>query len=66
MAGYNKSLDEMEILNYVAAFGFRGVDPKVFYKAFFKTHTKANVMVSNVAETFNGCIINARTLIYML
>ena len=33
-----------------------------------KTHTKIDVIMNNIAETFNGCIINAKTkhLIYML
>ena len=58
----------MENLNHVAAVGFKGVNPKVFYKAFLKTDTKAHVIVNNFVETFNGYIINASTkhLIYML
>ena len=33
-----------------------------------KTHTKADVIMNNLVETFNGYIINARTkhLIYIL
>ena len=33
-----------------------------------KTHTKADVIMNNIVETFNGYIVNARTkhLIYML
>ena len=58
----------MENLNHVAAIGFRRVNPKVFCMAFSKTNTKDDVIVDNLAETFNGYMINARTeyLIYML
>ena len=68
MADYNKALDEMENLNHVAIAGFKGANPKVFCRAFLKTDTKADVIVNNLAETFNGYIINARTkhLIYIL
>ena len=67
MADYNEALDGMRILNHAAAGRFRGANPKVFCRAFFKTDTKADV-VNNLVETFNGYIINARTkhLIYML
>ena len=42
--------------------------PKVFFKAFLKTDTKADVVINNLAKTFNGYMINAMTkhLIYML
>ena len=58
----------MENLNHATTIGFRGANPKVFCKAFLKTYTKADVIVNNLAETFNRYIINARTkhLIYTL
>ena len=68
MVDYNEDLDEMENLNYVATVGFRGANPKVLCRAFLKTNTKADVIVNNLAKTFNEYIINARTkpLRYML
>ena len=58
MADYNEALDEMKILNHVAAAGFRRANPKVFCRAFLKTNTKVDVIVNNLVETFNGYIIN--------
>ena len=68
MANYNEVLDEMENLNYATTIGFRGANPKVLCRAFLKIDTKAYLIVNNLAEAFNGYIINARTkhLIYML
>ena len=65
---YNEVMDELEKLNLAATVGFRGSNPKVLCMEFMKTHTKADVIMSNLAKTFNGYIINARTkhLIYML
>ena len=58
----------MENLNHATAVGFRGANPKVLCRAFLKTSTKVDVIVNNLAETFNGYIINGRTkhLIHML
>ena len=68
IADYNEERDELEKLNHATTIGFRGSNPKVFYRAFMKTHTTIDVIMNNLAETFNGYIINARTrhLIYML
>ena len=68
MEDYNEALDEMENVNLATAVGFRGVNPKVFCRAFMKTDTMYDVIVNIIIETFNSYIINARTkhLIYML
>ena len=68
MADYNKSLDEMENVNPVSIDGFRRANQKVFCRAFQKTNTKCDVTINNIAETFNGYIINSRTkhMIYTL
>ena len=60
MADYIVAFDEIENLNHAADVGFRGTNLKVFYR-------QVDVVVNNLAETFNGFIINARTkhLIYM-
>ena len=61
-------MDDLEKVNHAIAVAFRVSNPKVFCMAFMKTHTKADVIMNNFSETFNGYIINARTkhLIYML
>ena len=68
IANYNEAMEELEKVNPATTVGFKGSNPKVFCKAFMKTHTKANVIMNNLTKTFNGFIINARTklLIYML
>ena len=55
-------------MNPTIVVGFKGSNPKVFCRAVMKTHTKADVIMNNLAETFNGYIINSRTkhLIYIL
>ena len=54
MANYNEALDEMENLNSVAAIGFKGVNLKVFHREFLKPYTKIDVIVNNLAQTFDG------------
>ena len=68
IADYNEAIEELEKVNPTVVVGFKGSNPKVFYRGFMKTQTKVNVIMNNIAKTFNGYIINARTkhLIYML
>ena len=68
IAYYNEAIEELEIVNLVAAVGFKGSNIKVLCRAFMKTQTKVDVIMNNIVETFNGYIINARTkyLICML
>ena len=68
IAYHNAAIEELEKVNPATTIGFKGSNPKVFYRAFMKTQTKADVIMNNSIETFNGYIINARTnhLIYML
>ena len=68
IAEYNEIMDKLEKVNPAAFAGFRGSNPKVLCRAFMKTHIKANVIMNNYFETFNGYIINGRIkhLIYML
>ncbi|KAL2943716.1 UDP-N-acetylglucosamine--N-acetylmuramyl-(pentapeptide) pyrophosphoryl-undecaprenol N-acetylglucosamine transferase [Bienertia sinuspersici] len=67
-ADYNDALEELAKVNQAAAIAFKGYNPEVFCRAFMKTESKADVITNNMAETFNGYIINARTkhLLYML
>ncbi|XP_021776378.1 uncharacterized protein LOC110740206 [Chenopodium quinoa] len=67
-ADYRDALNKLETTNAAAAAGFKSYNPNVFCRAFLKTDVKADAITSNMAETFNGYIINARAkhLIYML
>ncbi|XP_048497728.2 uncharacterized protein LOC125496290 [Beta vulgaris subsp. vulgaris] len=64
----NEALANMEKVNPLAVVGFKSYNPKVFCRAHLKDTMKVDVIVNNLAETFNGYIINARVkhLIYML
>lgn len=68
LADYNDALEKLETLHPDAATAFKGYNPKLFCRAFLDTSVKTDAITSNMAETFNGYIINARTkhLIYML
>lgn len=63
-----EALGKMEEVSSAAVDAFNKYDPKVVCRAFMKTETNVDVIVNNLAETFNGYIINARTkhLLYML
>ncbi|KAL2894817.1 Antiviral helicase SKI2 [Bienertia sinuspersici] len=67
-ADFQDSLAEMEKASPSAVDDFKAHNPNVFCRAFLDTTTKCDVVTSNMAETFNGYIIQARTkhLIYML
>ncbi|KAL2921934.1 Mediator of DNA damage checkpoint protein 1, partial [Bienertia sinuspersici] len=68
MADYTEALEELKEVDHQAAIAFQSYNPKVFYRAFLSTTCKSDVITNNIAETFNGYIINARNkhLIYML
>ncbi|XP_048489954.1 uncharacterized protein LOC125491922 [Beta vulgaris subsp. vulgaris] len=68
MAGYNDSLDELEKENVDAAASFKAYNPACFCRAFMSDDIRSDAITNNMAETFNGYIVNARTkhLIYML
>ncbi|XP_010667686.1 uncharacterized protein LOC104884698 [Beta vulgaris subsp. vulgaris] len=68
VANYNDALEELAELNSDAAIAFKAYNPKCFCRAFLDTSVKTNAITSNMAETFNVYIINARTkhMIYML
>ncbi|CAH9134895.1 unnamed protein product [Cuscuta epithymum] len=67
-ADYYDALTEMEQLSPTATQAFKAYDPKRFCRSFIQTKTKCDVIVNNMAETFNGYILNARTkhLIFMM
>ncbi|XP_048492644.1 uncharacterized protein LOC125493383 [Beta vulgaris subsp. vulgaris] len=68
MADFTDAFAELEKLNPAAATAFKGYNPKVFCRAYLDPSIRTDAITSNMAETFNGYIINARTkhLIYML
>ncbi|XP_021766110.1 uncharacterized protein LOC110730595 [Chenopodium quinoa] len=68
MSDYNDALNDMGKLDQEAVVGFRSYNPRVFCRAFMSTETQVDVIMNNLAQTFNGYIINVRTkhLIYML
>ncbi|XP_057248209.1 uncharacterized protein LOC130590194 [Beta vulgaris subsp. vulgaris] len=68
MADYNDSLDELKKENFDAAATFRAYNPACFCRAFMSDEIRSDAITNNMAETFNGYIVNARTkhLIYML
>ncbi|XP_021743215.1 uncharacterized protein LOC110709312 [Chenopodium quinoa] len=60
-ADYEEALEELKELNPDAEVAFRSYNPKVFCRAFLDTSVNSDAITNNMAETFNGYIINART-----
>ncbi|XP_074306173.1 uncharacterized protein LOC141641410 [Silene latifolia] len=67
-AGFDEALDAMREVDHKAAEAFLACNPTLFCKSFINTTTKTDVIVNNMAETFNAYIIEviAKHLIYML
>ncbi|KAJ0743798.1 putative MULE transposase domain-containing protein [Helianthus annuus] len=65
---YIQALDEMRSIKPDAVEALLKQDKTCFNRCYLKTHTKCDVIVNNMAETFNGYIINARSkhIIHML
>ncbi|XP_021715987.1 uncharacterized protein LOC110683888 [Chenopodium quinoa] len=68
MAYCNENLEALRKLDPDAANAFTAYNPKLFCRSHLDTKVKTDAITSNMAKTFNGYIINARTkhLIYML
>ncbi|XP_021767368.1 uncharacterized protein LOC110731795 [Chenopodium quinoa] len=68
LADYNDDIEDLNKLDPYAAVAFKAYNPKLFCKDFLDCSVKSDAITSNMAETFNGYIINPRTkhLIYML
>ncbi|KAL2930413.1 Transposase for insertion sequence element ISRM5 [Bienertia sinuspersici] len=60
LADMNDAYDELEKADEAAALSFKRYNPKCFCRAYMSTSCKADVITSNLAETFNGYIIHAR------
>ncbi|XP_074287815.1 uncharacterized protein LOC141612968 [Silene latifolia] len=67
-ADFDQALSDMREVDHKAAEAFLACNPSVFCRAFINTTTKTDVIVNNMAETFNAYIIDARAkhVIYML
>ncbi|XP_076903382.1 uncharacterized protein LOC143558430 [Bidens hawaiensis] len=61
VADYNEAIKEMTTLSSDAIEDFLKQNPKGFTRCFPSNQTKCDVIVSNMAETFNGYIIHARS-----
>ncbi|XP_074297884.1 uncharacterized protein LOC141628676 [Silene latifolia] len=59
-ADFNDALDDIREVDHKAAEAFIACRPDLFCRAFIQTHTKNDVIVNNMAETFNAYIIEAR------
>ncbi|KAL2937839.1 NADPH-dependent D-xylose reductase [Bienertia sinuspersici] len=60
LADMNDAYDELKKADKAAALSFKRYNPKCFCRAYMSTSCKADVITSNLAETFNGYIIHAR------
>ncbi|XP_021767683.1 uncharacterized protein LOC110732078 [Chenopodium quinoa] len=67
-ADYTDAMDELNTMNPDAATAFKGYKPECFCRAFLDPSFRTDAITSNMVETFNGYIINARTkhILYML
>ena len=67
-ADYLQAIEEMRGINPDAVEALLKQNPNWFNRCYLNTHTKCDVIVNNMAETFNGFIINARSqhIIHML
>ncbi|KAL2903511.1 Antiviral helicase SKI2, partial [Bienertia sinuspersici] len=67
-ADFNDAIEEMEQVDPGAVIAIKAHNPSLFCRAFVRIDSKCDLIMSNMAETFNGYIIHARNkhLIYML
>lgn len=60
-ADFYEGMKAMEKVNLIAVESFKKYDPQVFCRAYVKTNTKCEVILSNLVETFNNYIMQARS-----
>ncbi|KAL2931997.1 Transposase for insertion sequence element IS406 [Bienertia sinuspersici] len=60
-ADYNEALEDMRKVNPSCVEAFVSYNPCLICRHLMNTETKVDVVVKNLAETFNGYIISART-----
>ena len=58
-ADFEDALVEMEKILPAALDGFKRYNPACFSRAYMSSTTKVDVILNNMAETFNGYIITA-------
>lgn len=58
---YKDAINDMMKISPDAVKAFLKQNPKCFSRCFLNNHTKCDVVVNNMAETFNGYIIHARS-----
>ncbi|XP_021734705.1 uncharacterized protein LOC110698475 [Chenopodium quinoa] len=61
IADYEERLQELAVINNDAAEAFKRYNPYLFCRAYLRNSIKTDAITSNIAETFNGYIIQART-----
>ena len=61
LADFEEAINEMEEVNSVAVDAFKKCGPQLFCRSFVKLEGKCDVILSNMAETFNNYIMNARS-----
>lgn len=59
-AEFNKKMDELEVLSPTVHDYLRKVDPRVWSRSWFHTHSKSNMIINNLCESFNSYILVAR------
>ncbi|XP_076919076.1 uncharacterized protein LOC143579744 [Bidens hawaiensis] len=59
---FNDAIKEMRAISADAVEAFMKQNPNCFVRCFLKGHTSCDVIVSNMAETFNGTIVEARSM----
>ncbi|XP_022033043.1 uncharacterized protein LOC110934163 [Helianthus annuus] len=68
IADHKRAIEEMRIVDEEATDAFTKQNPKCFCRCYLNIENKTDVIVNNMAETFNGFIIQSRSkhLIQML
>ncbi|KAK9048549.1 hypothetical protein SSX86_032486, partial [Deinandra increscens subsp. villosa] len=61
VAEFNIAIDNLKAQDSEAADAFLKQNPRCFSRCYLHTETKADVVVNNMAETFNGFIIQSRS-----
>ncbi|KAK8576416.1 hypothetical protein V6N13_032338 [Hibiscus sabdariffa] len=61
MREFQVSLAEMESLSPKAFEWLKNVDPKFWSKSHFSTRSKCDMLLNNLCESFNKCVLEARS-----
>ncbi|KAL2928013.1 Leucine--tRNA ligase [Bienertia sinuspersici] len=68
ISDHNEAMEELTAMNPIAATPLKAYNPQCFFRAYMDPTINFDAFTNNMAETFNGYIINARTkhIIYMM